>query len=82
MLPVTGLFRSNICRYNLGPLYHRAEFELRVLIGAADLKFELWGKNGQMSKNHEEIEVQWNSTAAGTEAIQSNVPDTFGMYKF
>jgi hypothetical protein len=48
--------------YNFGPLYYRAEFELRILIGPADLKFQMWGKTGQLSKAHEDIGVQWNAT--------------------
>ena len=47
-------------RYNRGPQYHRAEFDVKIIIGAADLKFQLWGKNGQLSKDHEEIEVLWD----------------------
>lgn len=48
--------------YNLGPKYYRAEFELRVLVGPADLKFQMWGRNGRLSRDHEDIQVQWNAT--------------------
>jgi len=48
--------------YNFRPQYFRAEFELRILIGPADLRFQIWGKTGQLSRDHEGIEVQWNPT--------------------
>jgi hypothetical protein len=59
-------FYLNNPRYNLGPKYYRAEFELRVLIGPADLKFQMWGRNGRLSKDHEEIQVLWNPTDQAT----------------
>jgi hypothetical protein len=55
-------FYLNNPRYNLGPKYYRAEFELRVLVGPADLKFQMWGRNGRLSKDHEDIQVQWSPT--------------------
>jgi hypothetical protein len=65
----------------LGPLYHRAEFEVRVIIGSTDLKFQLWGKNRQLSKNHEQIEVQWVATGAPDSPSMEITRDIFGLWK-
>lgn len=49
-------------RYNLGPQYYRAEFDVRIIVGAADVKFQLWGdNNNRLSRDHEDIEVSWNA---------------------
>ena len=69
-------------RYNFSPQYHRAEFDVKVIIGAADLKFQLWGRNGQMSKDHEDIEVMWNpASSEGIGNGQMMADNPFGMYK-
>ena len=69
-----------MCRYNLGPQYHRAEFDLKIIIGAADLKFQLWGKNGQLSKDHEEIEVLWDPPPHPLAGPGTLAEDGYGMY--
>ena len=46
--------------YNMSRQFIRADFDLKILIGPADLKFQLWGRNRQISKDHEQIVVQWN----------------------
>lgn len=62
--------------YNLGPPYYRAEFDMRVIIGAADLKFEMVGIDGVVSKPHDEVAVQW---ANATEVRpQEEVEEIFG----
>ena len=49
-------------RYNFGPQYYRADFDVRAVVGAADLKFQLWGDNGtRLSRDHDSIEVVWNT---------------------
>lgn len=51
--------RKNRHWYNFGTEYNRAEFEVRVLVGTG-LRFEIWSKDGlRRSREHEEIEVQW-----------------------
>lgn len=57
-LPVT-MKRKNRHWYNGGPQYLRAEFDMQVLIGPADLKFQTLSKGGVISKDHEGIDVQW-----------------------
>lgn len=57
-------------RYNIGPQYYRAEFDVRIIVGAADVKFQLWGdNNNRLSRDHEDIEVSWN--APGEQRVAS-----------
>ena len=48
------------CRYNFKPTFWRADFEVKIIIGPADMRFQIFDKNGQISKDHEEIEVLWD----------------------
>ena len=67
--------------YNMGPEYYRAEFDMKVIIGAADLKFEMLGKDGVVSKPHNEVEVQWVNATKQME-VQEVVEEVFGgLYK-
>ena len=52
--------RKNRHWYNLGREYNRAEFEVRLIVGTG-LKFQIWSKDGIRSRDHDEIEVQWES---------------------
>jgi hypothetical protein len=45
--------------YNFGPKYLRAEFLVQIIIGAANLKFQIVGKDGVVSRGPDEVEVQW-----------------------
>ncbi|KAL2847805.1 hypothetical protein BJY01DRAFT_234186 [Aspergillus pseudoustus] len=46
--------------YSMRPKYWRATFDVRVVVGAADLTFQLWSKDQRVrSSNHEPIKVQW-----------------------
>lgn len=46
--------------YSMNPKFWRATFEVRVVVGPADLSFQLWsrGKRIQATK-HEPIAVKW-----------------------
>jgi hypothetical protein len=70
--------------YNFKPKYYRAEFDVQVLVGSADLKFQVLGRNGALSKKHEDISVRWtNSTKQQEPARERERPgDDFGMYRF
>ena len=47
--------------YNRGEKYWRAKFDVKVVLGPADLKFQLWSKGGRiMSRDHEVIAVKWD----------------------
>lgn len=46
--------------YSTRPQYWRATFEIRVVVGAADLTFQLWSKGQRIrSSQTEPIKVQW-----------------------
>ena len=46
--------------YNVGTEFLRADFDLKVVFGAADIKFQLLTKSGKVvSDNHDDIEVKW-----------------------
>jgi hypothetical protein len=67
--------------YNRGPEYYRAEFDMRVIIGAADLKFEMLGKDGVVNKPHSEVKVQWATAAKETRSQQALEETSSGLYK-
>jgi hypothetical protein len=47
-----------------GPTYYIATFTLRVIVGPADLKFELWFKGMKYNRNHEPVKIQWDQAGA------------------
>ncbi|KAL2855677.1 hypothetical protein BJX68DRAFT_264031 [Aspergillus pseudodeflectus] len=50
--------------YSMRPKYWRATFDVRVVVGAADLTFQLWSRDQRIrSSNHEPIKVQWMPSA-------------------
>lgn len=72
--------RKNRHWYNLGKEYNRAEFEVRMLIGAG-LRFEIWSKDGLRSKTHDEIEVEWESADGKTgPALTPAQEHGYGIY--
>ena len=73
--------RKNRHWYNLGREYNRAEFEVRMLVGAG-LRFEIWNKDGmRRSRTHQEIEVQWQGVESKLPPVQS--PEQgLGIYKW
>lgn len=51
--------------YKLGHQYSLADFDVRVNVGPADLKFQLVTKRGEaLSEDHKEIEVTWEPPRA------------------
>jgi hypothetical protein len=59
--------------YNVGPRYLRASFEMQVLVGPADLKFQVLSQDGIISRDHESIDVEWVSSTR--EAVQPVVAE-------
>ncbi|KAL4898880.1 hypothetical protein BDW74DRAFT_126341 [Aspergillus multicolor] len=46
--------------FNMRPRYWRATFDVRVVVGAADLTFQLWSREQRIRlQGHEPIRVQW-----------------------
>lgn len=65
--------------YNRGERYLRANFDVRVILGAADLKFQLWSKGGRIcSRDHDTIEVKWDPPRKTSHAREDNMA---AMYK-
>jgi hypothetical protein len=65
--------------YNSGERYLRANFDVKVILGAADLKFQIWSKNGQVcSRDHDAIEVKWDPPEEISNAGEDNMA---AMYK-
>ena len=55
--------RKNRHWYNRGEQYVRARFNIKVILGAADIKFQLESKDQNvLSNDHDTIEVQWEDT--------------------
>lgn len=47
--------------YNKGEKYLRVRFDIKVILGAADLKFQLQSKNNVVLNNdHDAIQVRWD----------------------
>jgi hypothetical protein len=46
--------------YNMSPAWWRTTFDVQVVIGPADLSFQLWSKDKRVRSNkHEPIAVKW-----------------------
>jgi hypothetical protein len=80
VLDPADMKRKNRHWYNFAPEYNRAEFDVKVIIGAADVRFELWGKNGRKSKDHTDIAVKWEPPPQN--ASSPGADDSYGMYRF
>ena len=53
--------------YNLKHQYSLADFDVRVIVGPADLKFQLVTKDGEaLNDDHNEIEVKWEPPRPAT----------------
>ncbi len=49
--------------YNRGNEYVRAKFNIKVILGAADIKFQLQTKDEKVFSNtHDTIEVKWEAS--------------------
>ncbi|KAH7321601.1 hypothetical protein BKA65DRAFT_598749 [Rhexocercosporidium sp. MPI-PUGE-AT-0058] len=49
--------------WNMGEKYYRVEYLIKVALGPADIRFELWF-NGQKLSKDEPIRVEWQAAAA------------------
>jgi hypothetical protein len=57
--------------WNMGTKYHRIEYIVKVGLGPADLRFELW-HNGQKLSKDNPIKVEWVAADAPPEPIYQN----------
>lgn len=49
--------------WQLGEKYELAEFDLRLIAGAADLKFQLWNNGRLVTGHNERVAVDWGLDA-------------------
>jgi hypothetical protein len=68
--------------YNTKPRYFRAEFDVQMLIGSADLKFQVIGKSGIVSKKHDDISVRWTNSSKQQEPARERARENFGLYRW
>jgi hypothetical protein len=47
----------------MGQKYHRIDYVIKVTLGAADLRFELWHSGMKLSKDNP-IKVEWHTATA------------------
>lgn len=47
--------------FSRGHKYYICNFDIRVIVAPADLRFELWFGGMKFSGNHEPIEVKWST---------------------
>jgi hypothetical protein len=52
-----------------------------VILGSADLKFQLWGKGQRLSKDHEDIGVMWYTPQEKAASTRITVQETSEMYR-
>lgn len=45
--------------YSSKPAFWRTSFEVKVVVGPADLTFQLWSKGERIRSKHEPISVHW-----------------------
>ena len=47
--------------YNRGEKFLRVRFDVKVILGAADIRFQLQSKNGMvLNSDHDAIQVKWD----------------------
>ena len=65
--------------YNRGEKYVRARFDIKVILGSADLKFQLQTKDMTvLSRDHDAIQVKWE---VPKQSSTNNVVRTSAMYR-
>ncbi|KAL1631760.1 hypothetical protein SLS56_004279 [Neofusicoccum ribis] len=74
--------RKNNHWYNWSREYWLAEFEMWILVGAADLKFQLWSKRGQrLDRSGNVIAVEWEPPRRGVDADAIRKEVYRGIYR-
>jgi len=52
-----------------GRRYYNARFTIRVLVGPADLRFELWFKGMKYNRSHDPVQIEWDAAGAGARPV-------------
>jgi hypothetical protein len=70
-LPLTTFKLKNRHWWNSGQKYHRINYVIKVALGPADIRFELW-HNGQKLSKDSPIKVEWHAAEAPPEESVNN----------
>jgi len=70
-LPLTMFKLKNRHWWNTRAKYHRIEYVIKVALGAADIRFELW-HNGQKLSKDNPIKVEWFTAEPPPQGFQQN----------
>ena len=63
--------------YSKGEKYFRARFEVKIIMGAADLKFQLQSRDQKvLSNEHDAIQIEWEPPQRSSRADE----DDMGLY--
>ena len=61
--------------FNRGERFLRARFDVKVILGAADIKFQLQSKNGVvLNSDHDAIKVRWEPPRRVPKAEREDTP--------
>jgi hypothetical protein len=71
-LPLALFKIKNRHWWNSGPKYHRIDYLIKVVLGPADIWFELW-HNGQKLSKDELIKVDWDIAQAPVRDIPCEI---------
>lgn len=71
--------------YQRSDAYFKAEFDVRVLIGAADLRFQTLDRHGVLNQDHGTIDVDWYATPTSIQspnihATELSTGDSMGVH--
>ncbi|KAG4430138.1 hypothetical protein IFR05_014374, partial [Cadophora sp. M221] len=61
--------------WNMGEKYYRVDYLIKVALGPADIRFELWF-NGQKLSKDEPIRVEWQAATAPTSPPPAPIGNT------
>jgi len=70
-LPLTMFKLKNRHWWNKRAKYHRIEYVIKVALGAADIRFELWHDGQKLSKDNP-IKVEWFTAEPPPQGFQQN----------
>ncbi|KAH7130789.1 hypothetical protein B0J11DRAFT_613356 [Dendryphion nanum] len=73
-LPLSIFKLKNRHWWNTGKKYHRINYCVKVLIGAADISFELWHEGAKISKDNS-IKVEWQASPPPDPALTTFATD-------
>lgn len=68
-------------RYNRAPQYFLADFDIRILIGSADMKFQILADDKVVSMEHDEVQVIWDNPVRHQTDDKIVAENVFGDYQ-